>query len=105
MNLSILERLVVLKVLPKEGDYATLKILTALRLALSFSEEETKAWGITSDPATGRTEWKDDTAEADIPIGEKATDIIVDGLKRLSREKKLPLEAMSIYEKFIPTTE
>ncbi|HAM39793.1 MAG TPA: hypothetical protein DCP69_00260 [Candidatus Omnitrophica bacterium] len=104
MNLSILERLVVSKVLPKEGDYATLKILTALRLALSFSEEELKAWGITSDLETGRTEWKEN-GEADIPIGEKATDIIVDGLKRLSKEKKLPLEAMSIYEKFIPTTE
>jgi hypothetical protein len=104
MNLSILERLVLLKVLPKEGDYASLKILTGLRLALSFSEEETKAWTIISDAATGRTEWKEN-GEADIPIGEKATDIIVDSLKHLSREKKLPLEAMSIYEKFIPTTE
>lgn len=104
MNMSVLERLVTLSVLPKEGDYATLKILTNLRLALSLSEEEIKAWGITSDPASGRTEWKDN-GEADIPIGEKATDIIVDALKKLDKERKLPANAMSLYEKFIPTTE
>jgi len=104
MNLSVLERLVVLKVLPKEGDYATLKILTNLRLSLSFTEEETKAWEIVSDPATGRTTWKVEGV-ADTPIGEKATDIIVAALKRLDKEKKLSVEDMGAYEKFIPTTE
>jgi len=104
MNLSVFDRLVLLKVLPKEGDYATLKILTNLRLALSFSEEEIKAREIVSDPIAGRTSWKDG-AEADILIGEKATDIIVAALKRLDQEKKLTVEDMSVYEKFIPTTE
>jgi len=103
MNMSVLERLVALGILPKEGDYATLKILTNLRLSLSFTEEEIKAWKITTSPE-GRTSWKD-AVEAEIPIGEKATDIIVDALKKLDREKKLPAEAMSLYEKFIPTTE
>jgi len=104
MNMSVLERLVALSILPKEGDYATLKILTNLRLSLSFTEKEIKAWGITTDAETGRTSWKEDV-EAEIPIGEKATDIIVDALKKLNREKKLTAEGMSLYEKFIPTTE
>ena len=104
MNLSELERLVVLKVLPKEGDYATLKILTNLRLSLSFTEEEIKAWEIASDLSTGRTTWKVEGV-ADIPIGEKATDIIVAAFKKLDREKKLSVEDMSAFEKFIPTTE
>lgn len=104
MNMSVLERLVALSILPKEGDFATLKILTNLRLSLSFTEEEIKKWEITADPKTGRTSWRED-AEAEIPVGEKATDIIVGALKKLDREKKLPAEAMSLYEKFIPTTE
>jgi len=104
MNLSVLERLVVLKVLPKEGDYATLKILTNLRLSLSFTEEEMKAWEVASDPSTGRTTWKVEGV-ADIPIGEKATDIIVAAFKKLDREKKLSVEDMGAYEKFVPTTE
>jgi len=104
MNLSILERIVLLKVLPKEGDYATLKILTNLRLSLSFTEEEIKKWGITSNPKEGSTSWSEN-GEAEIPIGEKATDIIVSAFKKLNREKKLMPEMMGTYEKFISTTE
>jgi hypothetical protein len=104
MNLSVLERLVVLKVLPREGDYASLKILTNLRMSLSFTEDEIAAWEIVSFPETGRTMWKID-GEAEIPIGEKATDMIVAALKKLNQEKKLAVEDMGVYEKFIPTTE
>jgi len=104
MNLSVLERLVLLKILPKEGDYASLKILTNLRLSLAFTEDEVKGWGIAGDAATNRTTWQVD-GRADIPIGEKATDIVVDAFKKLNREKKLSVDDMTAYEKFIPTTE
>jgi hypothetical protein len=104
MNLSVLDRLVLLKILPKEGDYASLKILTNLRLSLSFTEDEMKGWEIKEDQENQRTVWKVDGI-ADIPIGEKATDIIMDALKKLNREKKLTVDDMTIYEKFIPTTE
>jgi len=104
MNLSTLERLVLLSALPREANYDTLKILTNLRMSLSYSEEEIKEWGITSDAEKGTTSWKND-GEAEIPIGEKATDIIVDALKQLDREEKLTEEMMGTYEKFISTTE
>jgi len=104
MNLSVLERLVILKALPGEGDYATLKILTNLRLSLSFTEEEMKAWEIVTNPETGQITWQKD-GEADVPIGEKATDIIVDAFKKLDSKKQLPIESMSAYEKFISLTE
>ena len=100
MDLSVLERLVILKVLPKEGNYATLKILTNLRLSLSFTEEEIATWEIVSDPSTGQTSWRENGV-AEIPIGEKATDIIVAAFQKLDREKKLSLEDMDAYEKFI----
>ena len=104
MNLSVLERIVLLQVLPKEGDYTTLKILMNLRLSLSFTEEEIKKWGITSDPEKGSTSW-DESGEAEIPIGEKATDIIVSAFRKLDRDKKLEPIMMGTYEKFISTTE
>lgn len=103
MNLSVLDRLVLLTALPKEGDYASLKILMNLRMSLSFTEEEIKKWGITSDPETTATSW-DDNAEAEIPIGEKATDIIKGAFKKLDREQKLKPEMIDTYEKFISTT-
>jgi hypothetical protein len=105
MDLSIHERLMALSILPREGDYASLKVLTQLRLSLSFTEKEIKDWKITHDPIEKRTSWDAPNAVAEIPIGEKATDIIVEALKKLDRERKLPENAMSLYEKFIHTTE
>jgi hypothetical protein len=104
MNLSVHERLMVLSALPQQGDYATLKILMNLRLSLSFTEEEVKEFGITSDLEARTTSWEEN-GEAEIPIGEKATDIIVDAFKKLDREKKLAPEMIAPYEKFILTTE
>lgn len=104
MNLSVLERLTILSILPSEGDFATLRILQSLKMSLSFTEDEIKTFGITSNAETLQTAWEVDE-DAEIPIGEKATDIIVDALKKLDREKKLPENAMGVYEKFIPTTE
>jgi len=97
-----MERLMALGALPKEGDYATLKILNQLRLSLSFSEKEVADWGIESDLERGQTKWKVEGV-AEIPIGERATDIIVSSLKKLNKEKKLTTEMMTLYEKFIPS--
>lgn len=104
MNMSVLERLITLSILPKEGDFATLRVLQSLKMALSFTEDELNTFGITSDPETQQTHWEVDE-DTEIPIGEKATDIIVEALKKLDSQKKLPEEAMGVYEKFIPTTE
>lgn len=104
MNLSVLDRVVLLTALPKEGNYATLKLLMNLRMSLSFTEEELKKWNIRVDPEQGFTLW-DDSEDVEIPIGEKTTDIIVDALKKLDREKKLQPDMVGTYEKFISTTE
>ena len=103
MNLSVLDRLMILTALPGEGDYASLKILMNLRMSLSFTEDEVKEFGLdTLEDGTG-TKWEKN-GEVEIPIGEKATDIIVDAFKMLDKQKKLMPDMMGVYEKFIPTT-
>ena len=104
MILSVQERVVILSLLPNEGSYATLKILNQLRMGLSFTEEELKKWKIVETPQDGRISWEED-GETEIPIGEKATDIIVDALKERDKANTLHVQAMPIYEKFIQTTE
>lgn len=42
MKLTVPERLVLVNILPPEGDYTTLKLVRKLRESLSFSEEEHK---------------------------------------------------------------
>ena len=90
-------------VLPKEANYATMKILNDLRMNLSYTEDELKKWDIDVNQETQMVSWDED-GEADIPIGEKATGIIVDELRKLDTENKLTSFSMPVYELFIPTT-
>ena len=102
-----MERLTILNILPKEGNFTTLKILGKLKESLAVSEEEYKDFEIrpeTDDKGeqTGRVTWNEKgIAEKEIEIGEKATDIVVDALKELDKNKKLTNEHYTIYEKFI----
>jgi len=90
----------VLSVLPQEGDYATLKILNNLKMSLSFTEQEIKDWGIVSDPEKKTTSWKEN-GEAEIALGEKATDLIVKAFRDGNANKRLTPNMMSAYEKFV----
>lgn len=100
MNLSIPERIALLGVLPEQGNFVTLKIVHQLRTALSFSEDEVKRWSISQDGQ--RVTW-DSACEsgAEIPIGEKATDLIVEALKNLDQRHALTEQHFTIYEKFV----
>lgn len=100
MRLNVLERLMLLGVLPEQGNFLTLKIVRQLREALSFSEEEIKALKI--EQKDGRVEWQDDGAEEkDVPVGEKAMDLIVEALKKKDDAKELTDQHFSLYEKFV----
>jgi len=129
MQLGVFDRVILLNILPKEGDFTTLKIVRKLREDLSFDDPENsalkfctpakcnKCGKITDVPfgkepppcdcggkltGEGNIKWK---AEADIPkeipIGEKAIDIIKDVLKKLDKDKKLSEQHYNIYEKFV----
>ena len=100
MELSVFERLILLNILPREGDFTTLKIVRKLREDLSFSEEEHKVLQIRTED--GMVHWKKEgDVSKDITIGEKAMDVIQGVLKKLSTDKKLKDEHFSIYEKFV----
>jgi hypothetical protein len=102
MKLSVYERLLLLNILPKEGDYTTLKILRVLKEDLSFSEEEHKALEFSQESGTSVVHWKTEgETMKEVLIGEKATDIIVGALKALDAKKKLQEEHMPLYERFV----
>ena len=99
-KLNLGERIALLGILPKEGNYITLKIVKELQMALSPSEEEFKEFGIKQNGET--VTWNNKgIIEKGIPIGEKATDIIKDALDKLDKDKKLTVQHMSLYEKFM----
>lgn len=103
MLLSVRDRLMLLNILPPEGDFITLRIVRDLKRELSFSEQEIKDLKIVSEPNVVRWDEKAEAeqGEKEVEIGSKATAIIVDVLVRLDKEKKLMEGHVSLYEKFI----
>jgi len=100
MELGVGERLVLLSVIPQEGNFTTLKVIRRLRESLSFSEEEHKQYKFVQQENI--VTWDDKVEQVkEIELGEKATDIIVGALKDLDRQKKLKDEHFSLYEKFV----
>ena len=100
MELGVFDRLILLNILPKEGDFTTLKIVRTMREDLSFTEEEHKALEFKQDE--GNIQWKQDADKPKhINFGEKATDLIVATLKKLNTDKKLTEQHFNLYEKFI----
>lgn len=99
-ELTVLERLVLLSILPKEGDFTTIKLLRKLRESLSFDEEEHKELSFIQDGDQVR--WNEAAnLTKQIQIGEKQSDLIHDALKKLDEEKKLTDNHFSLYEKFV----
>jgi hypothetical protein len=113
MNLSVIERIQLLGVLPKEGDFSTLKIVRSLQNDLSFSEEEHKTLRFKNAGETyidqkgkkqtvpeGQTRWMEEV-EKDVIIGDKATEIIRNSFKKMNDQKKIPIQMFDLYQKFV----
>jgi len=100
MELNTVERLTLLNILPMEGTFITLKLVRELREMLSFDELELKRLKFVQEGDQVRWDESIDTLK-DCDIGEKMTDLIVECLKKLDDEKKLILQAFSLYEKFV----
>ena len=99
-ELAVVERLVLLNILPKEGDFTTIKLLRKLRENLSFDEDEHKKLNFVQDGDQVR--WNQEAlSDKRIQIGEKQADIIQSALEKLNDEKKLTDEHFSLYEKFV----
>lgn len=99
MKLSVGDRLVLLSILPQESDFTTLKIVRKMKEDLSFSEDEHKALKFRFED--DRVFWEDTKVDRDIAFGEKATDIIVNAFGELDKQKRLKLEHMELYERFV----
>jgi hypothetical protein len=103
MKLNVLERLMASSLLPKEGNFTNLKLIRVAREALSFNEDENK---ILNFRQTGDQLVWDTKANIlkNINLGEVATIMLVDALKKLDADGKLTDEHFSLYEKFVENT-
>ena len=97
MKLSVPERLHLMGLLPKEGDFITLKAIRQSREMLSFNEDA-EEFGLKQED--GRITWAKDE-ERDIDLPPRALPVIVEALVALDKEKRLSDEHVTLYEKFV----
>jgi len=100
MELSVLERGLLLNVLPKEGNFITVKIVHDLRMALAFDEHELSALNFRPTPDGLGQMWDDVVPPKVVEIGEKAAEIIKQGIAALDKAGKLSEEYLPICDKF-----
>ena len=102
MVLTVMERLLLLDCVPRQADILTLRVVGDLKKNLGFTEDELALYKLSND-AGGHITWDASVSpqEKDIPIGEKATDVIVRALKSLNDSKKLTEAHIPLWEKFI----
>ena len=98
------DRLVLLNILPAEGDILTIKVVHKLKMELAPSEKELKDYDIKQE--NGQIVW-DDIMEKkrgaqEKKIGPKAYSIIEEAFEKLSKDKKINEGHISTYEKFSP---
>ena len=128
MKLTVYERLALISILPKEGDFVTLKLVRKLRETLSFSEKEIaqidfqnmwkcptcqKVEFTSVQPkcedcnrymvTAGQVTWDEKKATKlikEVHLGDSMMALCSSVLKRLSDEEKLTEQQMTLYEKF-----
>jgi len=103
MTLTVLDRILLLNLLPAEGDITAVRIARKLREDLSFSEQEHT--DLQLKQVDSQVTWDTDAAaraDKDIAIGPKALTLITDALTQLSERKKLTAQHLSLYDKFFP---
>lgn len=100
MLLGVSERLGLLNILPKEGNVVTLRILRDFQNELSFTEEEKATIKLVF--SDDRITWDDSLVTGkEIDIGDTMKELIVAALKRLDASKRLSMEQLPLYEKFV----
>jgi len=129
MQLTVFERLMLQSMLPQEGDFITLKLVRKLKESLAFSEKEISEinfknhWkcskcdkvelsaevikcqdcGIYMIPA-GQVTWDEEKAinvVKDVHMGKAMLNLCETTLQKLSDEKKLTEQHISLFEKFV----
>jgi len=100
MKFNVLERVMLMGILPQNFNFADYRILSDLKRAASFTEQEQKDLGMTQ--VGDQINWKvPNSPDKEIVIGKRATEILVAALKELDEKEQLTEQVISLYEKFI----
>lgn len=99
--LTIGERFNIMVLLPQEGDLMTMQDVADMRKELLPTAQERQDFGVVAD-AHGVT-WNEDAAdiEVEIDLTTPQVALVANALRKLADDKKLKLEHLPLYDKFV----
>ncbi len=101
MLFTVKDRILLLNVLPAQGDITTLRLVRRLREECSFSEADHAA--LRFQTVGQQMTWiPDAVSPKEIECGAKMADFIAKTLKGVSAAGKLTEEHLNLYERFVP---
>lgn len=100
MDLGVGQRLMLLQILPREGDITTIRIIKELREQLSFTEEDHRRLQIRQEGGVVFWNVKEEYFK-EVKIGDVAVGLVVKSLKQLSDNKKLTEGHLPLWEMFM----
>jgi len=101
MLLTVTERLLLLKVLPAEGDFTTVKTIRQTREALAFDDDVADGrMAKEGDGGAMTIKWEVDYG-TDIDLPKASERLLADALKALDKQKKLTEAHLPLCEKFL----
>ena len=102
MKFAVKERILLVGMLPPQGNFQTIKLLRVLREALAFTEQENKDFEIVTNP-NGTVNWdgKKGKATKEVLVGDVMFNVIQGILKDMDEKKQLTENHVELYEMFI----
>lgn len=100
-KLNLPERLHFLQLLPKENNFATLRIVRTVSKEVGVTDDEFKEFDIVRKDDQFNFNPEKAAIEKEFEIGEIAEQLIKSALEKLDQDKKLTQEYFSLYEKFV----
>lgn len=101
INLNVKERLMAMVMLPKEGNFLTLKEIRRVREDLSFTPEELDTYKIQQQQDGYKWDVAAGKEEKPFQLSDFSVDLLKKTLKELDAKQKLTEDHIPLYQKII----
>jgi len=98
-QLNVGERLIILQLLPKEGNFTTLRLIRDLAAKVGLSADELVEFDLKQDGS--QVKWNaEGSKEKPFELKFKEIELITKELQKLDKENKLGFNHFTLFEKF-----
>ena len=116
MPLTVVERMVIPRILPTQGDFRTLRIVKRINAKVELTDDEVEVLNVRQ--VGDRLHWRDGTEEdvsdeereilhtlvkegKEIELEEAELELLREELRKLNDSKRLEMNMISLYEKIV----